>query len=272
MLSTTRAWLGASHPGPTFAVTMVAVLLAVGAGLDSWRVALLGAAMLADQLSVGFSNDWIDASRDRAVGRSDKPLARGDVGVGAVRASAWICLALALALTAPLGLWALLAHATALLSAWLYNAWLKNTSLSVLPFVISFGLLPAIVTLSGAPPTAPACWVLGAGALLGTAAHFANVLPDLLADRQTGIRGLPHRLGERLSAFVIAAALAAASALLFLARPDVLHALGFAAGLAIALACVILVARGRISRLLFRLIIVAALLDVALLALSGGGL
>lgn len=272
MLPRLRAWLGSSHPGPGFAVTIVTVVLSIGAGLEPWRVVLLGLAMFANQLSVGFSNDWIDASRDRAAGRTDKPIAAGAISVGAIRASAWICFALALVLPLPLGPWAAIVHAVMLISAWHYNAWLKNTAFSVLPFVVSFGLLPAIVTLALPTPAFAAWWALGAGALLGIAAHFANVLPDFETDRATGIRGLPHRLGGRASGLVIATSLAAASALLLVGVPDALHWVGFAVGVAIAAVCVVLVLRGQVSRLLFRLIIAAALLDVVLLALSGAAL
>jgi 4-hydroxybenzoate polyprenyltransferase len=165
-----------------------------------------------------------------------------------------------------------LVHAVMLISAWHYNAWLKNTPFSVAPFVVSFGLLPAIVTLSLPTPMFAAWWALGAGALLGIAAHFANVLPDFESDRATGIRGLPHRLGARVSGVVIAVSLASASALLLVGVADVPHWVGFGVGIAIAIVCVVLVLRGRVSRLLFRLIIAAALLDVVLLALSGAAL
>jgi 4-hydroxybenzoate polyprenyltransferase len=272
MLSTLRAWLGSSHPGPAFAVTIVTVVLSIGAGLEPWRIILLGFVMLLNQLSVGFSNDWIDASRDREAGRTDKPIATGAISVGVIRVSAWVCFGLALVLPLPLGLWAVLVHAIMLISAWHYNAWLKNTPFSVVPFVVSFGLLPAIVTLSLPTPLLAAWWALGAGALLGIAAHFANVLPDFETDRATGIRGLPHRLGARVSGLVIALSLAAASALLLVGAPDLLHWAGFGVGVAIAIACVVLVLRGQVSRLLFRLIIAAALLDVVLLAVSGAAL
>ncbi|MES1212758.1 MAG: UbiA family prenyltransferase, partial [Leifsonia sp.] len=110
MLRHAGALARSAHPGPTLAVTAVAVLLGVAVGLEPWRVALLGLAMLFDQLSVGLSNDWIDADRDRAVGRTDKPVARGDIAAGAVRAAAWVCAAAALLLTLPLGLAATAAH------------------------------------------------------------------------------------------------------------------------------------------------------------------
>lgn len=261
-----RAWLGSTHPGPSFAVTIVTVVLSIGAGLALWQVALLGAAMLLGQFSVGLSNDWIDAARDRAAGRSDKPVATGAISVAAVRASAWVTAVLALFLTVPLGPWALLVHAMFVLSAWLYNAWLKRTPFSVLPYIVSFGLLPLLVT--ACLPAWAAWWALLSGALLGIAAHFANVLPDLAADAATGVRGLPHRLGARASGLVIAASLAAASALLYVGAPDALHLFGLVLGLVLAVVCVVLVLRGVASRLLFRVIIAAALLDVVLLAVS----
>ena len=267
-----RALFASSHPGPTLAVTTVTIVLAIGAGLEPWRIALLGAAMLFDQLSVGLSNDWIDARRDEAVGRIDKPIATGAIATSVVRASAMVCAVLAIALTVPLGPTATLVHVTVLTSAWLYNAWLKSTALSVAPWVLSFGLLPTLVTTSGSAPMFAAWWACGAGALLGTAAHFANVLPDFEADRVTGIRGLPHHLGARASGLVIAAALSTASVLLYVGVPELLQVIGLALGLLLAAVSVILIVRGGATRLLFRLIMVAALADVIVLAASGGSL
>src|SRR4051812_14999744 len=122
MLRHAGALARSTHPGPAVAVTVVPVLLGFAVGLEPWRLVVLGVAILFDQVSVGLSNDWIDADRDRAVGRSDKPVARGQVTASTVRAAAWICAALAIALTLPLGLAATLLHAVVLASAWLYNA------------------------------------------------------------------------------------------------------------------------------------------------------
>ena len=65
-----RALAGACHPAPTVAVTAVAVLLSVGVGLEGADLVLLGLAVLTGQLSIGWSNDALDASRDAAAGRS----------------------------------------------------------------------------------------------------------------------------------------------------------------------------------------------------------
>ncbi len=79
-----------THPGPAVAVTAIAVILGIGVGLEPWRVMVLGVAFLLNQASVGLSNDWLDADRDRAVGRTDKPVARGDLSPAAARNAAFV--------------------------------------------------------------------------------------------------------------------------------------------------------------------------------------
>jgi len=258
-----------THPGPAVAVTAVTAILGIGVGMDAWRIVALALAMLLGQASVGLSNDWIDAERDRAVGRTDKPVALGLISVSTVRTAAFVTAALALGLTAVLGFPALAVHAVFILSAWSYNLGLKKTAISVLPYLVSFGLLPLLVTASLNPARAAQWWAIGAGALLGASAHFANVLPDLSDDERTGVRGLPHRLGLRASGVVVAVALAAASILL--ARTPLLW-VGFAIALALAVVSGWLALTRPATRLLFRLIIGAALVDVAMLALSGASL
>jgi 4-hydroxybenzoate polyprenyltransferase len=260
-----------THPGPAVAVSVIAVVLGVGIGLDGWRLLLLGLAFLANQASVGLSNDWIDADRDRAVGRKDKPVAAGRIRETTVRNTAFATALLALALTAPLGWQATVAHGAFIISAWSYNAGLKGTVLSVAPYVVSFGLLPLIVTLSGSDRALASPWAMLAGALLGVAAHFANVLPDLEDDRATGVSGLAHRVGQRAAGLVIAVALAGASlsVVLGLGARQPLGGIGLALSLLLAVGCAALVLGGRSTRLVFRLIIAGALVDVILLALAG---
>ncbi len=270
-LATVSALARSSHPGPAIAVTAIAVILGIGVGLEPWRVLLLGCAVLANQASVGLSNDWIDSDRDRAVGRTDKPVATGQISVAVVRSAAFVAAALAIVLTIALGWPATLAHGMFIGSAWAYNLGLKSTPLSVIPYIVSFGLLPLVVTLALPDPTPCSPWALVAGALLGVAAHFANVLPDLDDDEATGVRGLPHRFGAKASGVIIAAALAAAAAsiVLGLGSAPIYALVGLGVSLALAAACAVLVLRGHPTRLIFRLIIAAALLDVVLLALSG---
>ena len=76
--------VAASHPVPTAVVTALAVVLVAGAGATAGTVALASAAVLAGQLSVGLSNDWLDARRDTAAGRTgvDRPGRDRVLGLG----------------------------------------------------------------------------------------------------------------------------------------------------------------------------------------------
>ncbi|HST99220.1 MAG TPA: UbiA family prenyltransferase, partial [Geodermatophilus sp.] len=82
---TPRALALATHPGPAVAVTVVAGLLALAAGVPAGRAALVTVAVLAGQASIGWSNDWLDADRDRAVARADKPVVQGAVAPALLR-------------------------------------------------------------------------------------------------------------------------------------------------------------------------------------------
>ena len=179
------------HPEPTAAVTLMVTALAVTSGRSAAGVVLVFLAVLTGQLSIGWLNDALDADRDKAVGRTDKPVVAGAVSVRTVRGAALVpglaCVPLSLAS----GLFAGGVHLVAVAAGWAYDLGLKSTRWSVLPYVVCFGLLPAFVVLGlpGAP--LPPWWLVAGGALLGAGAHFANVLPDLDDDAATGVRGLP---------------------------------------------------------------------------------
>lgn len=274
MPRTAAALALSSHPGPSIAVSAVAAVLGVAVGLDPLRVAVLGMAFLLGQVSVGLSNDWLDAERDRTVGRTDKPVAAGRVSIGAVRAAAFTTAVAAILLTLPLGTLATIAHAVFIVSAWTYNLGLKNTPVSVLPYIVSFGLLPMIATLARPAPAVAAAWAIALGALLGIAAHFANVLPDLDDDARTGISGLPHRLGRTASGIVIWTSLAAGAVAAFfgpVGETAPLQWIGLFLTLALAAAIAVALRRPP-TRLLFQLIIAAAVVNVVLLSFSGSRL
>lgn len=276
---TVRALWGSSHPGPTLVVTALSLALGIAVGLEPWRLVLLALAVLAGQLSVGISNDAIDAARDRAVGRPDKPIARGDVSERAAWVAACSAVALAIALSAPLGAGLVAAHAFALASAWSYNAALKSTPFSIVPFIVSFGLFPSFATLAAPEPSVAAPWAWVAGAALGSAVHLTNVLPDLADDAHTGVRGLPHRLGARMSAVIAAVAVLAGAAATVLgtvrgdaAAVTLVSWIGFALVATTAIATVLLAVTRPPTRTLFRLVMLGALLLAVQLVASGGSL
>ncbi|WP_344746314.1 UbiA family prenyltransferase [Streptosporangium vulgare] len=194
-LRAVRGLLLACHPGPTVAVTVLVTALAVASGRDAAGCALVAAAVLAGQLSIGWCNDAVDAARDAAAGRTGKPVASGAVGVRTVWAAALAALALCVPLSLASGPAAGAVHLTGVAAAWAYDLGLKATALSWLPYAVGFGSLPGFVTLGLPGHPWPAWWAVTAAALLGCGAHLANVLPDIPADLAGGVRGWPQRLG-----------------------------------------------------------------------------
>jgi 4-hydroxybenzoate polyprenyltransferase len=272
-----RGLIVASHPGPAVAVTSAAVLLAVAAGVPGARVVLLGAAVLAGQLSIGWCNDWLDADRDRAVARADKPVVQGTVRPALLRTLALISVALAVVLSLLLGPAPGILLLLGVASAWAYNAWLKRTAASVVPYCVAFGALPAgVVAAAPGTPEAP-WWLIAAGASIGGAAHLANVAPDVEDDLATGVRGLPHRLGPVPSAIAGALLLGGATLLLVVGPAGAPTVTGWV-GLAVAVPAVVAVAvaslarRPRLRRLAFPGLMLLAVLDVVLLVAGGAAL
>ena len=266
-----RALALATHPGPAVAVTVVAGLLALAAGVPAGRAALVAVAVLAGQASIGWSNDWLDADRDRAVARADKPVVQGAVAPALLRTLAVGSGAAAVVLSLLLGLVPGLLLLVLVASGWAYNAGLKRTAVSVLPYVTGFGALPAgVVAAAPGAPLAP-WWLVTAGAALGAAAHLANVAPDLEDDLATGVRGLPHRLGARGAAVTGAVLLGVASLVLVLGPDGPPTAAGWA-GLALAVPAVVVAALAgtrRFRRPAFPAVMLLTVLDVLLL-LAGG--
>lgn len=200
------------HPAPTAAVTMLSsalgaiFLLESGRPLDG-RWLALSAAVLGSQIFVGATNDLVDRSRDQAAGRIDKPLASGAL---TPVAAVWIAsggLGLQLAASLRTGELALALGAVAVLSALSYNLWLSRTPLSVVPYLVSFGILPLWVAAGvGVPLERVAVAPLLVGPF-ATAAHLANMLRDFEADAALGSRDLAQILGPRRG-LVVAWALA----------------------------------------------------------------
>ncbi|HEX5740127.1 MAG TPA: UbiA family prenyltransferase [Pilimelia sp.] len=269
-----RGWalLRASHPEPAAAVTTLSGVLAVGGGHPPASAALVVGAVAASQLAIGWVNDAVDARRDAAVGRADKPVAAGRLSARAAYAAGALAAVACGALSLATGLVPGLVMIAALVSALAYDWPLKGTPASVLPYAFSFGALPAFVVLAGPGRPWPPAWLVAAGALLGAGAHFANALPDLADDARTGVRGLPQRLGRTRSRAAGGALLAAATAVLIAgpAGPPAWWGWATLAGAGAVLAWGAHADRraaraGNRTIYTFRAVMIVAVLDVALL-------
>jgi len=267
-----RALALSCHPIPSVAVTAISAGLVGLADLPMGRGALVMGAVLTGQLAIGWSNDYLDAERDRAVHRSDKPVATGAMEPRVAGIAAVVALIVTFALSVALG-WPGGAAALAIVvCGWVYNLGLKATVLSWLPYAAAFGMLPAVATLSASPPRWPAAWALIGGGLLGVAAHLANVLPDLGDDVATGVRGLPHRIGARATALTATVILLIASAVILfgpVGQPGPWRWAGFAAAVVVAGAAARLAFGDPSSRRFFLAVILIAALDLVAFAFSG---
>ncbi|MCO7271814.1 UbiA family prenyltransferase [Cellulosimicrobium cellulans] len=266
-----RGLVVASHFPPTVMVTLFALALSAGIGAGARTTTLVALAVLTGQLSVGWSNDWLDARRDLAVGRADKPVVTGLVTPATLRTAALAALGACVVLSLATGVVPGLVHVVAVAIAWSYNAALKATWWSWAPYALSFGLLAVFVVLAAPGDGRPAPWAVAAAVLLGVGAHVANTLPDLEDDAATGVRGLPHRLGRRASSVLAPALLGVAALLVVLAPPGAPDAAAWVlggAGLLLAVAAgVVGVLRPR-SRAPFALSMAVAGVCVVLLVLA----
>lgn len=202
-LSTPRAvWL-MLHPVPSLMTVLVAGAFIVLAfrGVPPWeRFLPLLLVETGMQFSISAFNDYFDRAID--AGRADKPVAAGRISSQV----AWVLGAsfgaVALLPAASFGGLFFLFTAVGLAGGLLYDAGLKYTALSWLPFSLAFPTLP-LWAWAGALPggTFPQqlYWVVPVGGVLVLGIHLADTIPDLAGDTVAGVRGLAHRLGLRRS-------------------------------------------------------------------------
>jgi 4-hydroxybenzoate polyprenyltransferase len=168
------------------------------------------------QLVVGWSNDLIDYQDDLRHNRLKKPLVAGLITPKYLQGWLQVMLPIAILvnLFGPLGLIGGGLSLFAIGWAVAYNFYFKFNFLSPLPYAVAFAALPSCMALS--KDQLPPLWMWLGGALLGVAAHFLNVIKDMKQDNQSGIKGLPQRVGTKASVATAVVLIASAIALLAL--------------------------------------------------------
>lgn len=197
---------------------MTVVITVIGWSVG-WRwpgISGVALAVLLGQLSVGWSNDAVDAADDRRAGRAEKPTVAGDLSPRTLGA----CAGAALAASAAASWWVAgpvggSFHVVAVLLAWAYNAGLSRTVWSWVPYALAFACVPPFLTI-GLDGAAPPAWLVAVFAIVGVSAHLANALPDVESDRAAGLGGAVVRWGPRTSARLAWLLLAAATVVLAL--------------------------------------------------------
>jgi 4-hydroxybenzoate polyprenyltransferase and related prenyltransferases len=206
----TRSWLlrlavglRLIHPAPAVAVTALSAALGAilaaqaGLALDArWGLTVLSVA--GSQVFTGASNDLADHDRD-AVARPEKPLPAGELSFNAAAWIASVGLAVQLAASWRLGGAPLALGAVASASALAYNLALSRTPFSALPYLVSFGVLPAWIAAGIGVPLERVLPAIPLVAPFAVAAHLANTLRDFDTDAAGGSRSLAQVLGRAAS-------------------------------------------------------------------------
>jgi 4-hydroxybenzoate polyprenyltransferase len=198
-----KAYAIAAHFGPTMLITTISFLLAARLWWEG-PAYLIAFTVFLGQLLIGWSNDIYDYQDDLKHNRVNKPLVSGQLQIEDLKKATFILLPIALLanLFGPLGLKGGAVYLLGVGCGIAYNFYFKFRITSPLVYFIALAALPASIFY--AVDRNPPLWVLATSSLLGVAFHFANVLKDLSADRDSNIGGLPQRLGRRASLVIIA--------------------------------------------------------------------
>lgn len=203
------------HPGPSLATVLAGLAFArllagARASPRAARTWLLGVMLAAQQAAISLHNDWCDRELDTQ-SKPWRAIPAGHVAPRHVRRAAWLLAAISLASAGWIGRREVALDAAGLAAGCAYNAGLKGTRLSWLPFASAFPLLPLFG--AAAFDAWPRRWwaLFLAGAPAAVAIHLADAIPDIEGDRAAGARGLASALGAA-TARSIAAGLVLVSA------------------------------------------------------------
>ena len=195
-----RALVEASHPFPVAAVLALTALVGLAsaetlAGFDWGRLGGVTGAMLLSQLSIGWTNDYVDRRSD-ALHQPAKPVAAGRLNPAKLPA---------LALLTALGSIALAAVSfSAMTLVWfvigtsaglLYDLRIKDTPVSWLPYVVAFVVLPPYVWSAMDSFRGEFLLLYPVALPLAVAVHLGNSLPDIETDRAADRRGIAVTIG-----------------------------------------------------------------------------
>ena len=196
-----RGLLKASHFGPTLIVTAISWFFAAHYWWEG-PAYVIAFGVFTGQLVVGWSNDLYDYKDDLMHNRQNKPLVSGVISQSYLKR--WLTFMVPFSFVAnllgPLGFKGGLVYMFGISMGVAYNFYFKFNVFSWFPFALAFAALPSCIAIS--KDVTPPVWMWLGGALLGSAAHFINVIKDMDQDRASGIGGAPQRIGKRNSIVV----------------------------------------------------------------------
>ncbi len=129
-----------AHPLPTLLNAIIAAALTTTAGGSTTQAALAAITMLGIHTSIGAMNDLLDQASD--AGRVEKPLVGGAVTPREARVMVVVAATAGLAAASALSTESLAIAAAGATLGYLYNAGIKRTPTSFLPFALGVALIP----------------------------------------------------------------------------------------------------------------------------------
>jgi len=196
-----RGLLKASHFGPTLIVTAISWFFAAHYWWEG-PAYVIAFGVFTGQLVVGWSNDLYDYKDDLMHNRQKKPLVAGVISQSYLKR--WLIFMVPFSFVAnllgPLSFKGGLVYMFGISMGVAYNFYFKFNVFSWFPYALAFAALPSCIAIS--KDVTPPVWMWLGGALLGSAAHFINVIKDMDQDRASGIGGAPQRIGKRNSIVV----------------------------------------------------------------------
>jgi 4-hydroxybenzoate polyprenyltransferase len=223
-----RGYLVLPHAVPilvVMAATASFALIAAGGWPGVGQMGRLLGAMLGAQVAIGAVNELVDADLDR-LSKPHKPIAAGLVSPRGARTVVAVGLVLMIALSLSFGVESLLLCAMGTGTGIAYSLWTKRTIWSWIPYLVALPLLPIWVwsAMSGVSLGMFAIYPIGVPAII--AVQIAQSLPDIDADRNSGVRTLAVALGATWArhacwgGMLLAASLAAVLAMWLTDHPD----------------------------------------------------
>lgn len=192
-----------AHPLPTLLNAIIAAALTSTAGGSATQSALAAITMLGVHTSIGAMNDLLDQTSD--VGRGEKPLVSGSVSPREARVMVVVAATAGLAAASALSSTSLMIAAAGATLGYLYNAGIKRTPISFLPFAFGVALIPIFAWSAAGVPLPAAIATLCLIALPGgSALALQNALADRELDQSVGANGAVVRLGHRRTILMIA--------------------------------------------------------------------
>lgn len=235
------------------AVTTVSYLLATTLWWEGPAL-IIAFGVFLGQLLVGFTNDLNDYPDDLKHDRVAKPLVSGAITTTKLLTVIKVVAPLTILVNifGPLGIKGGLIYLFGVGMGVSYNFYFKSTLLSPIPYALAFAALVSCIVV--ATERTPPLWFISAAALLGVAAHFANVLKDIDQDLASKIKGLPQHIGKRGSRFV--------TSLLLITATFILHAANSNLSLLIIGLVFALITSIAPDKIIFKALMITAVIDV----------